>query len=272
MRERSPQILRYINLFRHVLNPSKYLALKLGFTREDPLEFILKDGLRLRVPKIRLHDFKMIIMDNCYLKGFKSNAFTDIAEMVVVDVGANLGFFSLYVKSIFPDAKVYCVEPLEENYDFLLQNIHMNGRIADSLITLKAAICSESGTITLYASKNQRFLTAASVLRTNCETIRYQVPALSFADFCSQYSLDEVSLLKLDCEGAEYDILYNCSQADLEKVDNIAIEVHKGAGDQENIEALSSFLNKTGFTCCVASDRKFVWASRDANKLARRTS
>ena len=272
MRERSPQILRYINLFRHVLNPSKYLALKLGFTREDPLEFILKGGLRLCVPRIRLHDFKMIIMDNCYLKGFKSNVFSDNGEMVVVDVGANLGFFSLYVKSIFPDARVYCIEPLEENYDFLLQNIHMNAHIEDSLITLKAAICSESGTITLYASKNERFLTAASVLRTNCETIRYQVPALSFADFFSQYSLDEVSLLKLDCEGAEYDILYNCNQADLEKVDNIAIEVHKGAGDQENIEALSVFLNETGFSCCVASDRKFIWASRDANKLVRRTS
>ena len=271
MRERSPQILRYINLFRHVLNPSKYLALKLGFTREDPLEFILKGGLRLYVPKIRLHDFKMIIMDNCYLKGFKSNVFTGIGEMVVVDVGANLGFFSLYVKSIFPEAKVYCIEPLEENYDFLLQNIHMNRHIADSLITLKSAICSESGTITLYASKNERFLTAASMLRTNCEAVRYQVPALSFADFSSQYSLAEVSLLKLDCEGAEYDILYHCNQADLEKVDNIAIEVHRGAGDQENIEALSFFLNNIGFSCCVASDRKFIWASRDANKLVQPT-
>jgi FkbM family methyltransferase len=148
----------------------------------------------------------------------------------------------------------------------------MNAHIEDSLITLKAAICSESGTITLYASKNERFPTGASMLRTNCETVRYQVPALSFADFFSQYSLDEVSLLKLDCEGAEYDILYNCNQADLEKVFNIAIEVHRGAGDQENIEALSFFLKKTGFSCCVATDRKFIWASRDANKLVRRTS
>lgn len=272
MRVKSSQLVRYINLFRHFSNPSKYLAAKFRLSSEDPLEFVLRNGLRVCVPRIRLHEFKMIYMDDCYLKGFKRNAFSHIREMVVVDVGANLGFFTLYAKSIFPDAKVYCIEPLQENYAFLLKNVSMNGQIKDSLTTLNVALWSESGSLTLSGSKNEKFPTGASVLSKKDEVIKYQVSALGFEDLFSRYGLAEISFLKLDCEGAEYDILYQCNQANLERVHSIVIEVHEGAGDRENAEALSSFLNKSGFFCCVSVDNNFIWASRDANKLVHDTS
>lgn len=272
MRVKSPQLLRYINLFRHLSNPSKYLASKFRFSREDPLEFDLKGGLKVYVPKVRLHEFKMIFMDDCYLKGFERNAFSDFREMVVVDVGSNLGFFTLYVKSIFPDAKVYCIEPLRENYEFLLKNISINRLIKDSLTPLNVALWSESGSVTLSGAKEEKFPTGASVFGEKNEGGGYLVPALGFEDFFSRYGLAEVSLLKLDCEGAEYEILYKCNQANLGRIQCIVIEVHEGAGNEENAEALRSFLDKTGFSCCVSVDKNFIWASRDANKLVQHPS
>ena len=50
-------------------------------------------------------------------------------------------------------------------------------------------------------------------------------------------------LLKMDCEGAEYDILYHCPSEVLTRIDRIALEVHGGPGDQ-NIDALDAPLGK----------------------------
>jgi len=271
MKEKSPQFRRYRNLFRHVSNPGKYLALKFGLIREDPLKFILKGGLRLHVPRVRLVDFKMIIMDNCYLKGFRPDAFSGMEEMVVVDVGANLGFFSLYMKSRFAGSRIFSIEPLEENFEFLMGNIHRNRQLEDSLIAVNSAIASESGAITLYVPENKGFSSGASISRKNQLDLQLQVPALSLPEFFSRYGLSGVSFLKLDCEGSEYGILYSCSQEDLGRIQNLAIEVHRGTGDQENIESLTRFLVQAGFSCSASSDGNFIWASRDARNLVQRT-
>jgi len=272
VKEKSSQIARYVNLFRHVENPGRHIGAKLGLVRDDPVEFVLKGGLKLRVPRKRLVEFKMVVMDDCYLKGFKRGALFGPGPMTIVDVGANLGFFSLYAKSVFPQATVVCVEPMQVNYDFLLRNIRMNERIEDSITCVQAALCSESGTITIVDPGHDDFPTGASIRGADSEGVRHQVQALSLKDFLHRYHLAKVSLLKLDCEGAEYDILYACEPATLEAVENIAAEVHGGQGDRENIEAFSSFLSQAGFACCVSTDRCFLWASRDPERLVQRTS
>jgi hypothetical protein len=52
----------------------------------------------------------------------------------------------------------------------------------------------------------------------------------------------------MDCEGAEYDILYNCPPDYLQRIDQIAMEVHNGEKENQNIEALEAFLRKQGFS------------------------
>jgi hypothetical protein len=52
----------------------------------------------------------------------------------------------------------------------------------------------------------------------------------------------------MDCEGAEYDILYNCPLDYLQRIDQIAMEVHNGEKENQNIEALEAFLRERGFS------------------------
>jgi hypothetical protein len=52
----------------------------------------------------------------------------------------------------------------------------------------------------------------------------------------------------MDCEGAEYDILYNCPSDYLQRIDQIAMEVHHGEKENQNIEALEAFLRGQGFS------------------------
>jgi hypothetical protein len=51
----------------------------------------------------------------------------------------------------------------------------------------------------------------------------------------------------MDCEGAEYEILYRSPPEDLRRITQIAMEVHNGPGDGENIDALDTFLKASGF-------------------------
>jgi hypothetical protein len=54
-------------------------------------------------------------------------------------------------------------------------------------------------------------------------------------------------LLKMDCEGAEYEILYNCPPDYLRRIDQIAMEVHRGDKEDQNIDALEKFFRQQGF-------------------------
>jgi hypothetical protein len=87
------------------------------------------------------------------------------------------------------------------------------------------------------------------------------VEAVSLPDIFASNRLDHIDLLKLDCEGAEYDILYRCPDSLLQRVNLIAMETHNGVRTNENTEALCAFLKEKGFTIRMG-DKHFVWAWR----------
>ena len=55
-------------------------------------------------------------------------------------------------------------------------------------------------------------------------------------------SVSKIDLLKLDCEGAEYNILYNTPAHLFKKINCISIETHPGPDKKENKDALEKFL------------------------------
>ena len=64
----------------------------------------------------------------------------------IVDLGANIGVFSLWASHFFPAKKIYAVEMEDSNYEQLLANIAVN-KLQSTIIPVKAAIFSESGSI-----------------------------------------------------------------------------------------------------------------------------
>jgi hypothetical protein len=54
-------------------------------------------------------------------------------------------------------------------------------------------------------------------------------------------------LLKLDCEGSEYDIIYNTDAPVLKKVNMMVIEVHEIDGNRNNLKSLNEYLQSLGY-------------------------
>ena len=147
---------------------------------------------------------------------------------VVIDAGANIGLTSLYFADRYPRARVIAIEPDHDNYTLLLQNI--NAR--DNIIPVNAALWWRHGRLTMHDPGIGAWGLRTRELETDSSNrlpprIEAIVPVVTVADVIdSQLASGRVSLLKLDIEGAERDVLAN-SGGWIRNVDVIAAELHE---------------------------------------------
>lgn len=250
--ERIAGMKRYIRLFRNVVNWWKHFAVKIGVNRENPVVFHLRNGVTLEVPVILYHEFKEIFLEDCYLQGLEESL---PDAPIVLDIGANAGFFSLYLASIRPRARIVCCEPIPVNFAQLSRNKAINPNL--DITTLPVAVYGRSGSMTLQLQWEDALSTAATVLPIEGR-IPMDVPCISLKDLIDRHDLDRVDLLKMDCEGSEYSILYRCPAEYLKRIGKMAAEVHIGSEPDHNIAALSSFLTARGFRIQTAGH--MLWA------------
>jgi len=247
--------MRYINLIKNLANWQTYLAVKFGFNKEDPILLRTRAGIRFEVPRRLLHTFKEIFMDEDYMTGL-GRPVPDGAT--IIDVGANAGYFSMFAASRFRNSRVFSFEPIPVNFEQLQKNISFN---KGSRITgIQKAVCKESGEISLSYDPSDSFTTSATIFEKDQEPESIQVATTSLMDALEEFEIERCDLLKLDCEGAEYDILYN-SEDCFPRIQQIAMEVHDGPEPDQNLAAVEAFLTKNGYATTTRYNR-MLWAWR----------
>jgi FkbM family methyltransferase len=109
-------------------------------------------------------------------------------------------------------------------------------------------VFGHNGKISISLSSKDAFTTSATVLgKSHKEDVTIQVPCITLPEIFEENNLAQCDMLKMDCEGAEYSILYNCPADYLERIAQMVIEVHQGSGSEQNIEALEDYLSESGF-------------------------
>ena len=183
-------------------------------------------------------------MDECYMDGLELHV---PDNSTIIDIGANAGFFTLFAASRFNDSKILAYEPVPSNFHQLERNRELN---ADCDIKcFQKAVAKHSGSVEIIFDPDENFTTNATIVQKPHEHNQtIQVPSVTLSDIFSEHSIKRCNLLKMDCEGAEYDIIYNCPLECLSKIDQMAMEVHGGAESGQNIDSLEAYLNEQGFT------------------------
>jgi len=145
-------------------------------------------------------------------------------DMVVVDIGANLGLFSLYA-AFNGAAKVYAFEPNREAYDCMLKNLETN-RLQGRIVPYQRAVTSRSDEVVAIpkAASPQNRIAHGSAADDEHEL----VSTISLDDIVRSNDISRIDLLKMDCEGSEYDILAGTSAATFAKTGRVIIEYHDG--------------------------------------------
>lgn len=183
----------------------------------------------------------------------------------VIDIGGHIGSFALYAAArVGPQGKVFVYEPAPDNNAQLARNVAQNG-FRNVCISSVAVAGSKGDRQFFYDNAN----TAMHGLFQKSNHA-YIVPTLTLADIFLENNIDRCNFLKIDCEGAEYEILYNTPPQIFEKIDRIAMEYHNppfyGLNDREhNPERLITFLRDIGFAVRVAPENRMhglLFASR----------
>ena len=168
------------------------------------------------------------------------------ADDVIVDIGAHIGAFAVRAAKLAHRGHVYAYEASSKNFATLLQNQQLN--CLENLHIENKAVLDRHGRIPLYIPGGNGAL--GSVLQETSSSME-MVHATTLSDLIVEHSIGQVDFLKVDVEGAEYDILFNCSPETLAKVRYVAMEYHEFVGDTRSHLDLVDLLNSHGFKVTV---------------------
>lgn len=161
----------------------------------------------------------------------------------VMDIGAGIGEFTLFAAQQGA-GRVLAFEPFPQSFALLQQNIAMNK--AARVDAFAVAIGSKSGELVLDLSGGEPLQFQSGVGGTAGATEQLRVPCWSLAEVFERMGMERCDLLKLDCEGAEYDILMRSDPILLQRVDRLVMEYHDGVADYQHMD-LSRYLQEQGF-------------------------
>ena len=175
---------------------------------------------------------------------------------IIVDIGAHIGSFAAACLSRGVN-KVYSFEAFKDNYDCTVNNLAQFG---DRAIPIHSAMWRSDKEVKelSFSASNEAQNTGGGNVWTEGGVIK--VPATSLDTFLS--TIDKpITLLKLDCEGSEFPILFTSNK--LDKINAICGEYHEIGGqynpiaipegskidgyDQYTIKELTEFLISKGF-------------------------
>ncbi|HMJ66305.1 MAG TPA: FkbM family methyltransferase, partial [Candidatus Binatia bacterium] len=224
--------------------------------------------------------YKEIFADQCYLRHGIQLRDGD----TVLDIGANIGLFSLFVMSRCKNPRIYAFEPAPEAYELLRANCNAYG---SSVQTTNVGISdrTKTATFTFYEKSSvfSSFHSDESEDRHAIQTVvrnmlksestvggtveeyideltndrlhqkKYECQLISISDIIRDNQIDRINLLKIDAEKSELDIIQGINESDWSKIDQVVIEVHDRTG--EVVQRITKLLNEKGYRCAVEHEK-----------------
>jgi FkbM family methyltransferase len=177
-----------------------------------------------------LHSLREIFIEEVYKLDL------DTIEPYIIDCGANIGLSILYLKKQFPKAKIVAFEPDDTNFRLLEQN---TGDLP-GLVLNKKAVWKENTLIQFDSSA-----TLSSQIISNSEKrpiSSKEVEAVRLKDLMDR----PIDFLKIDIEGAEFEVLKDCSDQ-LDRVKCMFIEYHGRFSQVNELTEIFVLLNEKRF-------------------------
>jgi FkbM family methyltransferase len=246
---------RTINMIRNLENWKDYLFYKFSREKEPFFEFRLRNHHAVNVPSQVQHEFKESVFEQIYFRKLPS-AIYQIESPIVIDIGANVGFFTLFADFKLQNPVVYSFEPIQRNFALLQRNLA--GLDKSRIHLINKAVSNSDQEIVLQFNTVQSITTSASIFHDSGNIEGEKVESITLTGLAEEYKLSRIDLLKLDCEGAEYGIFYDTPKSVFKRVYCLSLETHLGSEKNENTAALAEYIRSLGFTVIIRPF--FIWA------------
>lgn len=245
---------------------------------------MLPNGLSIRYQSRAeaIYFYKSIFKERCYFR----HGINLRPSGIVLDVGANIGIFSIFAALEEPTAKIYSFEPVPPLFDILKFNLFDISEEA-SAFNIGLSNCSGNASITYYpespgmssfspnAQEEQKVLTAilqnsrdcgdelaeAALLQGGADFIAHRlrsetfnVPLKTISQLMREQTIDRVDLLKIDVQKLEMDVLQGIDSDDWGRIRQIVAEVHDV---DDRVRRVRTILNGHGFGVFVEQDNLY---------------
>jgi FkbM family methyltransferase len=203
-------------------------------------ELIVKGGptIGARPTDEALVAFWEIFVERCYLR---PDFYLPRPQDVILDIGANIGTFSLHCQKLAPGVRVFAAEPNPGTFAQLQANIERNN-LGAAVTAFNLALSDHEGTLHIDersdTSGHQRLLDAGDGVA---------IPCLTLDQFFERAGIDRCDLLKVDTEGAETAIVEGASRGLWDRVDKVVIEYHDIPGEVIRGEVVARKLTELGY-------------------------
>ena len=181
-------------------------------------------------------ELKNIFYNDCY--GLMQ---VDRVTESVLDIGGNLGFFSMAARSRFPGARIHSYEPNPQIQHHLLHNTS-----GLSIDVFPEAIGACGGKINLKMHGGSLYSTTESSESGN-------IKRTAIANAIDRIG-GSVDLLKLDCEGAEWELFQH--QEIWKHVNRLTMEYHLWANPEVGVPEMVKIVRDLGFRITQLSESK----------------
>lgn len=168
-------------------------------------------------------------------------------DAIVLDLGANIGVFSIYATTTARNVRVYAYEPFAPFGALLRENVRLNQQTS-AIRCFDCAVAAGSGSRSLHLAE-EGFFFPTLVHSTTSDSGQNKTTAecTTLAQIIDAHQLPRIDLLKMDCEGAEYEILYSTPASHLQRIRELRMEYHNLDSLEHHIESLEQFLIGHGF-------------------------
>jgi FkbM family methyltransferase len=174
-------------------------------------------------------------------------------EGIVVDVGAHYGRYTLIAtKRIGPKGKVISIEADPQNFDMLRKNVQLNELSEENVITLNCAASSNKSKVKLsIPEKKSGHTIYSSIIPGRSPSEKFiEINANNLDNLLTEneISLEQVNWIKIDVEGAEFEVLKGATNILSKSKDiSLLIEIHNIDDGKTLYDPIMNLLNNYNF-------------------------
>jgi len=176
-----------------------------------------------------LHGIREIFIDEIYKQELPPNAY-------ILDCGANIGLSVIYLKRICPTATIIAFEPDAKNFELLQRNIASHD--LQNVELKNEAVWKENMMLSFDAGGTM----SSKIVLNNEPGQSKRIPAVRLRD----YLIKKIDFLKIDIEGAEFEVLLDVS-GQLTVVENMFVEYHGSFEQIDQLTRLFDLFSQNGF-------------------------
>ena len=208
---------------------------------------IRRDNVKLAIPLTM--DYLNLIKQDYELeeREFIKNLKSDGSNYTILDVGANLGFYTMLFSYFFPKAKIISIEASPHTFESLKRNCELNGNSSRIVLINKAVSDRDNKTIEISDRGSKSSIVTGTIEETNRLAMNKNslvVQTMRIDTLAESLGLGEITLLKMDIEGAENYALSGAERLINERrIKNMIIEYHS----TENFHYVTRLLSEKGY-------------------------